>query len=433
MRKEGVCMQALVRWLYPVIVLAVAVFAFGGCGGEEQAPVATGTPAAAPGRPTKEPIVIGLLGYRTGPLANMGSAAGAALADLAEAINASGGINGHPLQIVEVETGYETAKFVDAYEQVKGRGAVALVSLSTPALAVIAPRCNADRIVCINANGFTDYAAGQGNPYVFLMVPWEMQTARAIDYIMKKAGSQRPLTIGILAGDSPIANEVERMAKALSERLGFQYKLVRVPITATDVKGQLVALRGSDWFIFNTYGALAGVSIQDAKAVGIPLERVVGLAGTGTASDLEPAGGLAATEGFQSVLYYNSFSNDTAVHRLIVQGLRAAGKQPSGAFNDNIGYYNLGLAYISPLIEALRNLTSQGQPVTGENVRKALEQLRGYDGGGLHLPWTGDPAIHDGGGATWVIQVRGGRWTKVDEFTAPYRDVFSEHVRAAGR
>jgi branched-chain amino acid transport system substrate-binding protein len=424
MRISGLC-----RWLAAGLLVLVSVAA---CAGEEAQPTGTATPAAEQ-RATKEPIVIGLLGYRSGPLANMGSAAGDALADLAAAINATGGINGHPLRVVEVETGYETAKYADAYEQVKSAGAVGLVSLSTPALSIIAPRCLSDRIVCINANGFTATAGRQANPFLFQMVPWEMQTARAIDYIVKKSAGQRPLTIGILAGDSPIANDVERMAKALSERLGFQYKLVRVPVTASDVTSQLGALKGSDWFIFNTYGQLAAVSIQGAKAAGIPLERVVGLAGTGTAGDLEPAGGLPAAEGFQSVLYYNSFANDTALHKLIVDGLRRAGRQPSRAFNDNIGYYNLGLAYVSPLVEALKIAASQGQPVTGDNVRKAMEQITGYDGGGLHLPWTTDPEANDGGGATWVIQVRGGRWTKADDYGVPYRDIFLGHVRSGGR
>ena len=79
---------------------------------------------APEGTPTKPPITIGATYDATGATANVGVPLKTGWEDYINLVNSKGGVDGHPINLINIEHGYEVPKGVGAYEQVKRQGAV---------------------------------------------------------------------------------------------------------------------------------------------------------------------------------------------------------------------------------------------------------------------------------------------------------------------
>src|SRR5271157_5065082 len=102
------------------LVLATAILAAAGAAG------AVTAAGAADG------IYVPLLSYRTGPYAGSGIPIGNGISDYLTMLNErDGGIGGVHLIIEECETGYDTKKGVECYEQIKSKGPVVVNPYST--------------------------------------------------------------------------------------------------------------------------------------------------------------------------------------------------------------------------------------------------------------------------------------------------------------
>src|SRR6266481_1799315 len=66
--------------------------------------------------------------------------------DYISLLNAKGGIKGHPVEIMVVDTGNQPQRGIEAYERFKSEGAVLVDFLSTPVSRAVVPRALADGI-----------------------------------------------------------------------------------------------------------------------------------------------------------------------------------------------------------------------------------------------------------------------------------------------
>ena len=89
---------------------------------------------------------IPVLSYRTGAYAPNGAPWANGFVDYLKLVNARGGINGVKLSFEECETGYDTARSVECYERLKGKGASFVQPLSTGATFAITEKAPADKI-----------------------------------------------------------------------------------------------------------------------------------------------------------------------------------------------------------------------------------------------------------------------------------------------
>jgi len=97
-------LRKLAILLTPILVLALILGAVG-CGGDEVTPAPTVKPTAAP-TPTPEPEIykIGAVFSVTGPASNLGVPEKQTVEMMVEQINAEGGVNGHPLEVIVYDT-----------------------------------------------------------------------------------------------------------------------------------------------------------------------------------------------------------------------------------------------------------------------------------------------------------------------------------------
>ena len=81
------------------------------------------------------------------------------------------------------------------------------------------------------------------------------------------------------------------------------------------------------------------------------------------------------------------------------------------------------LADMCTELEAIRLLTWEaawmldaGKPVTGENIKAALETIQNFDTQGITSPISFSPTSHKGNNSLRLYQVVGGKWTQISDF-----------------
>jgi branched-chain amino acid transport system substrate-binding protein len=85
-------------------------------------------------------------------------------------------------------------------------------------------------------------------------------------------------------------------------------------------------------------------------------------------------------------------------------------------------------------VEAIRNalkVKPDGQ-ITGDDVKKGFERIKGFTLGGLVPPLDITPSDHEGGGWVQVFQVKGGKWVKATDWFKAYPEIIAKHVKEAG-
>ncbi len=117
----------------------------------------------------QESIYVPLLTYRTGPFAGGGIPIANGMNDYLAMLNErDGGIGGVKILVEECETGYDTKKGVECYEQVKAKKPVVVNPYSTGITLQLIPKAAVDKIPVLSmAYGLSASADGQNFPWIF--------------------------------------------------------------------------------------------------------------------------------------------------------------------------------------------------------------------------------------------------------------------------
>src|SRR6188474_2699200 len=128
-----------------------------------------GSMAFVPAASAQDSIYVPLFTYRTGPFAGSGIPIANGKHDYLDMLNASdGGIGGVKLVIEECETGYDTKKGVECYEQVKAKKPVVVNPYSTGITLQLILKAAVDKVVVLSmAYGLSASADGQNFPWIF--------------------------------------------------------------------------------------------------------------------------------------------------------------------------------------------------------------------------------------------------------------------------
>src|ERR1700694_4460658 len=94
--------------------------------------VATGLNATTATAANEKDIVFGVLCDRTGPTQSSGVIMCTAIQDYVRLINSKGGIEGHKIKAIEIDTEYKVPQGIEAYERFKKEGAVSILLYGTP-------------------------------------------------------------------------------------------------------------------------------------------------------------------------------------------------------------------------------------------------------------------------------------------------------------
>ncbi len=376
-------------------------------------------------------------GYWVGPYAAGGSGIFGGLIDYMQMINTrDGGINGVKVTWEKCETEYNNARGVECYERSKKKGptgATLVHPLSTGITYSLIDKGTADHVPIVSVGyGRTDASDGRVFPYVFPLITnyWSQNTAK-IKFIGQKEGGMDKLKgkkIVNIYHDSAYGKETIPVLDVQAKKYGFQVTHIPVAHPGNEQQAQWLQVRQikPDWVILRGWGVMNPVALKTAARVGFPRDKIIGVWWSGAEEDVIPAGDAA--KGYIAAGFNVSGANYPVIKE-IEKHVYAKGK---GEMEDRsrVGsiYYNRGVVFAILTTEAVRTAQERygkGKPMTGEQVRWGLENLRidekrlkELGAAGFMQALKVSCMDHEGGGQVKFQQWDGRKWNVITDWIA---------------
>ena len=351
--------------------------------------------------------------------------------DLAMHVNASGGIDGHPIEMVVKDHGNEPQRGVECYEQLKRDGVFIFNFLSTPVTNAVLPRVMKDENILMQSFvGRGDAVDGEVFEWVFPIGPtyWQ-QAANDIAYIKSQfEGDFSDAKIGFIYLDYPFGQEPIEILKTLAEKEGFELELYPVPLPGSDQARAWSKIRRDkpDYVISWLLAGGHVVASKEMRRNRFPIDRYLS---SNWLNEVDIAN-IGAEEATGILRGTNvAGGQEVPIVKTMLDTIYAEGKGSGPESSVRDVYYNTGLAIYSSGIEAARiAVENDGWPLTPESMKAAYESLSGYDGNGLMAPLTVTGEDHGGGGKTRIEQWDGETWVPLTDWSADYLDVVWEVI-----
>ena len=409
--------------------------------------VVTAAPVAVTTAQAEDGIYVPLFTYRTGPFAGSGIPIANGMADYLNMLNArDGGIGGVKLIVEECETGYDTKKGVECWEQVKSRHPVVVNPYSTGITLQLIPKAAVEKIPILSmAYGLS--ASADGNLFPWIFNPPATYWDGASAFIRHAADVEggfdklKGKTIGLVHLDAPYGKEPIPLLDALAKDYGFTVKLYPVPVKEMQNQTSLwlgVRRDRPDWIYIQGWGAMNPTAIKEAANIGFPMNRLVGVWYSGSDDDARPAG--MAAKGYTS-LDINAVGTNFPAIQDILKYVVDKGKSQV-ASKDKVGenFYNRAVwnsVLIAEAIRTAQKITGK-KNVDGEDVRRGFENLNitparlkeiGLEGfaAPVHLTC----ADHNGHGGISLVEWDGTKWHTTVPSIAPIKDKVDPLIESA--
>ena len=388
---------------------------------------------AIPAAAQKE-IVIGLQCDRTGPTQTVGVFLCPGYHDYIALVNSKGGVNGVRIKALEIDTEYKVPAAVEAYERHKKEGAVLIGLYGTPQTLALAQRLAEDKIAGTSP-GFGSAASANGDKYPYLFpiaATYWSQATGAVQFAKNRlGGSLKGKKIAYLFYDNPAGKEPMPIFEALAKEEGFEMRTFAVPPPGVEMGAQVIDIAQRfrpDFVITHLFGRSPSVSIKELKRAGYPLSKVVSFVWGASEADVEAAGGWAVAEGYNAI-QFAGVGSDYPVLKEIAEMYRKQGKPLPKEMASTV-FYNRGVLIAAVHVEAIRNAMKAkgGANITPEDVKKGMEQIKGFTLGGLIPPMEINNVDHEGGGWVQVFTAKGGKWVKATEWYKAYPTLLKKHL-----
>ena len=352
--------------------------------------------------------------------------------DNADILNAKGGIEGHPIEIIAQDTGNEPQRGIECYEKLKRDGVMVFDFLSTPVSRAVLPRAMADgNIMMQSFAGRGDAIDGDVFKWIFpIGATYWGQVANDVQYIKNQhKGDLKGVKIGFIYPDYAFGQEPIPILKTLAAKEGFELLLFPNPLPGKDQAAVWTQIRRAnpDWMISWNLSAMHVVAAREMKRNGVAMDKliVVNWFNEADIANIGPAEAKGIRRGTNVVGGKN--------HPLMTQiaaDLYGKGKGNGDVkFMDDV-YYNTGLAMSSVMFEGVRQgIKLGGWPLTPAKIKTGLESLKNFDAGGMLAPVTVTAKDHGGGGKTRIDQWDGTKWVPQSDWIAAYGDVVDAVVK----
>jgi branched-chain amino acid transport system substrate-binding protein len=367
--------------------------------------------------------------YRTGAYAPNGIPFANGYVDYLKLVNSrDGGISGVKITYEECDHAYDTARGVECYERLKGKGptgATVFQPLSTGVTFAITDKSFVDKIPIITAGyGRADSVDGTIFGWNFPLggTYWDAADM-LVQHVGKKEGGVDKLKgkkIALVYHDSPYGKEPITLLQERSKMHGYELLLLPVTHPGVEQKATWLQIRQQrpDYVFLWGWGVMNSTSIKEAVATGYPREKMYGVWWSGAEPDVTPAGDGA--KGYNALVFLAP-AGKGQVHKDMLKYVYDKG-QGTGR-KEEIGevLYNRGMVSAMMAVEGVKRAQIKygKKPLKGEEVRWGLENLAidnasikklGFEG--FMLPVSTSCVDHEGAhsasihtwdGKSWVV------------------------------
>ncbi|MFZ5921536.1 MAG: ABC transporter substrate-binding protein [Chloroflexota bacterium] len=360
------------------------------------------------------PIKVGAIFDLTGATGDVGTPYSEGVKGYVEWLNANGGVEGHPIELVSADYAYKVDVAEQLYTQYVSEGVVAFMGWGTGDTEALRTKIAEDKIPFMSASYSAALLDMTAAPYNFLIgtsysdqaiiaVRW------AIDDWTAKGNSDKP-KIALIHHNSPFGQSPVEDAKAFADANGAEFMSLPMPAGVTDFVAELAQMQtfGANYVIVHTVSSPAAVLLKDAKSQGFGAqficlnwcadEILVNLAGD-------------AAEGVMGALPFAPPTSPVPGHDAAAEFLTGQGKTLEAATL----HYTQGWWTMATMVEGIRRVLAEGKEVNGENIRAALESIQNYSTGDVTAPISFSATSHKGNNALKLYQVEGGKWTEVSD------------------
>jgi branched-chain amino acid transport system substrate-binding protein len=410
--------------------------------------VAAGLSFAPPAAQAADTIYVPLLSYRTGPFSGSGTPIVNGMADYLNMLNErDGGIGGVKINVEECETGYDTKKGLECYEQVKSKNPVVLNPYSTGITLPLIPKAAIDKIPILSmAYGLSASADGNTFPWIFNppATYWD-GASMFVAYAGKQEGGLDKLKgkkLGLVYLDAPYGKEPIPLLEALAKDYGFELKLYPVPAAEMqNQSSQWLNIRRDrpTWIYLQGFGAMNPTAVKEAAKNNFPMDHLIGNWWAGGDDDARPAG--EGAKGYLS-LDFNQVGTNFPVIQDIIKYTVDKGKSqtPKDRVGENL--YNRGVLNSMIIAEGIRNAqkVSGKKVITGEDMRRGLEsltiseaRLKEMGAEGFAAPMKISCGDHNGHNAAYMAKWDGKVWTKGSDWIEPLKAKVEPLIQSAAK
>lgn len=407
--------------------------------------LASATMLAAPAALAQETIHITNLSYRTGPFAATGTPVMNGQRDYMLMLNErDGGINGVQISYDECETGYNTEKGAECYEQTKGQSIVTQ-PWSTGITLQVLPRTNVDRIPIL-APGYGFSPMQDGTVFHWAFNPpasyWD-----GASMILKHISGGDPASLSgkkivLLHLDAPYGKEPIPLLEAYAAKHGFTF--LPIPVGVGEMQNQSaqwlqIRRENPDFVLMWGWGAMNAGALTEAVKTRFPMEKFVGIWWSGSDADVKTVG--EAGKGYRSISW-NVPDSNSKVMQDVKKYVVDAGKSLAPADEFDYVFYQRGVVISMLAAEAAKAAQAHfdTKVINAEQLRWGLANLKldaaaleelGFTG--MVGPFSTSCANHTGNAGAWMLEWDGAKFVKVSDLLTADRDMIDPLVVAGAK
>ncbi len=399
--------------LFSLLLLLAMLLA--ACGGGE--PEAGGETAGNEGGETagsSDPIKIGAIFDLTGATADVGKPYSQGQVAYIDWLNANGGVAGRQIDFIHSDYSYQVPRAEELYTQyVTQDQVVAFSGWGTGDTEALKTRISEDQIPFISASYSANLANPGETPYNFLVAPtYSDQLIVAQMWALEDwaaQGNSDPPRFAYLVNDSPFGKSPLPDGVAHATANGLEEPLeVPSPRGATDLTPQLTQIRdyGANYVFFQNVSSPVALALKNASDLGFDAQFVC-LNWCANELLIQLAGDAA--EGMVGAIPFNPRAEgaETALNYAQEQGIDYGGADS----NFVQGWWAMAI-----LMEGVERAAGNGDVITGESIKTALESMDGFETGGVTAPITFSSTDHRGTKALQLFQVQEGAWQPITDF-----------------
>lgn len=395
------------RKIYQLVALVVLLATLlAACGGG----------AAVKTQEDKTPIKVGAVHDLSGATADVGTPYAEGLKAFVEWKNANGGINGHPIELISADYAYKVDVAEQLYTQYVGEGVVAFQGWGTGDTEALRSKVAADKIPLMSASYSAALLDMNAAPYNFLIgTSYSDQAIIAVRWALDdwaKAGNAGKPKFALIHHDSPFGQSPVADAKAFAEANGAELTDLAMPKGATDYVAELAQMKqfGANYVIIQNVSSPAAVLLKDAKAQGMTEFKFICLNWCADENLVKLAGDAA--EGVIGTIPFTPPTFPQPGHEEADKWLKAHGS----SLEEKGLHFTQGWWTMAVMAEGIKRVLDAGKPVTGENIKAALETIQNFDTQGITSPISFSATSHKGNNALRLYQVSGGKWKQISDF-----------------
>lgn len=364
---------------------------------------ACGGPGGGGAGAENKEIVIGVLADLTGATADVGTPYNEGMLAYVDKLNAAGGIDGRKIKALSEDYAYKIPTAEEKYKKYVSAGAVAIQGWGTGDSEALRGKVRDDELPFMSASYAEVLTDPSQSPFNFVIAPtYSDQMRVALDQI----ASQDPTAqVAVFHHDSPFGTaplaDGQRWIAQRGYRLGFRAYPMKAG--STDFVGLLQQAQGqgAKYVVMQQVSSPAAVVARDIAAQKLGM-RIVCLNWCADELFVKAAG--AAAEGHWMIQPFAPPTANKPGH----QEVRDYAESKGIDLDAKGLHYVQGWYTMHVMAKGIEKVLSDGNQLTGPELRKALESLSAVDTGGVIGPVKFSAESHRGATASGVYKVEGG-------------------------